>query len=157
MNIFQAIYTFQCQVRYQESKLMRLGSLLVSELGGRAWRNNCGMAYVGPNKTPVRFGVANPGGADLIGYTKIKITPGMVGDTIAVLTVIETKGPRTPLQKNQIAFLKAVAAAGGIAMVTKEIQDVRRLYERAGAGEKIWGMVHGKMPSPRRPKSKPID
>lgn len=132
---------------------MRLVSLLVTELGGRAWRNNCGKLKIGERW--IEFGVANPGGADLIGYTRIKITPGMVGDTIAVFTAIETKGPNTRLQDNQIAFLKAVSSAGGIAMVTKELEDVSRLYRRAEANEKIWGMVHGEMPSTRRQKRKP--
>ena len=57
---------------------------LGSKLGIRLWRNNLGMCvYKGGQH--VRYGVANPGGSDLIGFKSVVVTSEMVGRTIAQL------------------------------------------------------------------------
>ena len=81
--------------------------------GARLFRNNVGLAYY-PGGERVAYGLC-PGSSDLIGWTPVTITPEMVGDTIAVFTSIEAKGKGGVLSKRQIAWLKAVKDAGGLA------------------------------------------
>lgn len=79
-----------------------------SSLGARLFRNNVG--YCQEHK--IRYGVCNPGGSDLIGWTAS-------GKFLAV----EVKaGSRT--SKAQMDFLKAVIRAGGIGIVAHSIYDV---------------------------------
>jgi VRR-NUC domain len=99
------------------------------------FRNNVGSAWVGRviQKTsstitlqdfrPLRAGLT-PGSSDLIGWTMVEITPGMVGRTIAVFTAIEAKTKNVRLSDKQINFLKRVKESGGIADEIREIQNI---------------------------------
>lgn len=153
-----------------ETKITRDISVLWSKLKGRAWRNNVGGAWHGKSKhsqSPrrviienprfIKYGVGGEGGSDLIGYTPVQITDEMVGCTIAVFTAIETKGEKTPLEKSQQNFLKAVADSGGIAIAARTIEYATAVFRRAQAGEKVWGMVYGEMSMSRRRQAKPRD
>jgi hypothetical protein len=63
------------------------------------------------------FGV---GSSDLIGVTRVTITPEMVGRTVAVFTAVEVKVGKDRLSKEQIAFLALVKGWGGIAVECRE-------------------------------------
>jgi hypothetical protein len=104
--------------------------LRASELGHRLWRNNSGVAkYKGDDgKTRhVAYGVASPGGSDLLGFTCKVITADMVGQTVAVFTACEDKTGTLPLTEDQGKFLKMVAAKGGIAIVARSVEDYEKI------------------------------
>ena len=76
------------------------------------FRNNCG-SYKADNGQWVKYGVANPGGSDLIGWTSVVITPEMVGKKIAVFTAIEVKTGKVQVSDAQKNFIEQVNKAGG--------------------------------------------
>lgn len=99
----------------REGELIRRILLQASEQGARLWRNNCGMLQDAQGRW-VRYGVCNPGGSDLIGFTPRIIA----GEQVAVFTAIEAKTGRLRPTHEQESFLAAVERAGGIARVVRE-------------------------------------
>lgn len=111
-----------------------------ARLGDHLWRNNCGVL---PDATgrPVRYGLCNDSPAlnkvvkssDLIGPTRITITPEMVGQVVAVFTAIEVKeegwtfNPRNPREVAQKAFIDLVLQAGGFAGFAQSVADYRSI------------------------------
>lgn len=95
-----------------EQALIKQIMVAVSQRGGRVWRNNIG-AYKDARVYYVRYGVCNPGGSDLLGYTHD-------GRFLA----IEVKYGRTPTTPQQQAFVDAVNAAGGVGVVAHCLDDV---------------------------------
>jgi hypothetical protein len=77
----------------------------------------------------VQFGVASPGGSDLIGYRKVVIRPEDVGKTVAIFTAVEVKTITGRVSTVQQAFVKHVQEAGGIAGVVRSVEEARRLLE----------------------------
>lgn len=139
-----------------ENTLTNKIRLMFPTMGGLLFRNNCGT--IKKDDRWIKFGVANPGGSDLIGLLKIQVTPAMVGDTLAIFTACEVKGPNGELSKKQIAFLRTVAEAGGIAIVAKGDTDaIRGLRDKIENEEKVCGRVYGPMPSTRRQKGESIN
>jgi hypothetical protein len=63
----------------------------------------------------VRYGVGGNGGSDLIGWTS-------VGGK-AIFTAIEVKRPGKKPTEEQLAFIGAVVAQGGIGAVCYSVQD----------------------------------
>ena len=94
----------------KESDLMRLCMLALSEAGCLIWRNNVG-CITDKRGIPVRFGLC-VGSSDLIG-----IAPG--GQFLAV-EIKTAKGKATP---EQLRFIEAVRARGGIAGIARSPQD----------------------------------
>lgn len=88
----------------------------------RVFRNNCG-AYTDRTGRLVRYGVANPGGSDLIGWNTITITQEMVGRRVCVFAAIEVKHGRNGASDAQRRFLAAVANAGGRAGVAYDVDE----------------------------------
>jgi hypothetical protein len=121
----------------KEGNVLRAAWLAVASVGTTLFRVNTGKAWLSgggkpqrlvdgsvlvPNARPVALGLADPKGdpidgtADTLGWTKIVITPEMVGCEVAVFTAIEMKesgGGRKG--KDQINFAQVVKNAGGIA------------------------------------------
>lgn len=95
-----------------EADLMRLIQIRVSEFGGRVFRNNIGTAFTADGRA-VKYGVQNPGGSDLIGWTK-------EGQFLA----IEVKMPKGKTTKEQEAFINNVNASGGVAFIARAPEDV---------------------------------
>jgi len=78
----------------------------------RLWRNNVGAAKLG--RRWIRFGLCK-GSSDLIGFTELRITPGMVGKTVAVFTACEVKkDEKSKTSPEQDEFGATVEKAGGI-------------------------------------------
>lgn len=100
--------------------------LAATKLGGRLWRNNNGVAFHA-NGSVVRYGIANPGGSDLIGYMPCVIA----GQEIALFTAVEAKFGRTPTTQAQIDFLGLVDRAGGVAIEGRDVADVVAELKRA--------------------------
>jgi hypothetical protein len=114
--------------------LQRIRLALGRVPGLRAFRNNCGQAWMGKvikrtadmiviqNPRPVQFGL-HPGSADLIGWRSVTITPDMVGKRLAVFTSVEVKTPAGKLRPDQANWQAQVEEAGGIAIVARSEAD----------------------------------
>lgn len=111
-----------------ETDIQQRIRLAVGALPGiRMWRNNSGKLPDPRTGRWVQFGVASPGGSDLIGYRTVEITPEMVGRKVAVFCAIEVKtatGRATPAQRN---FLDHIRAAGGIAGIVRSPAEALHL------------------------------
>jgi len=101
--------------------LLAIGSLK----NVRLWRNNVGVAKH-DNGARTRYGLCN-GSSDLIGFTRVTVTPDMVGRKVAVFTAIEVKGPRTKVTCEQEAFINLVKKSGGYAGVAKSPEEAESL------------------------------
>jgi hypothetical protein len=91
----------------------------------RLFRNNTGTLR-DQHGRPVQFGLCK-GSADLIGYRTITITPGMVGQQVAVFASIEVKTPTGRVRPEQRAWMEKILAAGGIAGVARSVEDALRI------------------------------
>jgi hypothetical protein len=91
------------------------------------FRNQSGF-YVQDGR-PIRYGIANPGGSDLIGWTPVEITPEMVGKRIAIFTALEVKTDKGRPTKEQLAFIEAVKRAGGIAEIVRSEDDAENTVD----------------------------
>lgn len=123
---------------------MRLLQRLASSLGARLFRQNSGMGWVGKaekswpgrvvtlragdvvirNARPFHAGV--PGMSDLGGWVPVKITPEMVGSTVAVYAQVEVKVDTRPT-KEQTAWIAAVNEAGGRAGIARNETDLSNI------------------------------
>lgn len=112
----------------QETDLQQRIRLAVGLLPDvRLWRNNSGKLPDPRTGRWVQFGVASPGGSDLIGYKAITITPDMVGQKVAVFTALEVKtatGRATPEQRR---FIEHIRSAGGISGIVRSTNDALRI------------------------------
>jgi hypothetical protein len=101
------------------------------------FRNNVG-GYTDSRGRFIRYGLCR-GSADAIGWTEVTITQGDVGRTVAVFTAYETKSKRGPVRPDQEAFLRAVAASGGIAGIVRDGENINERLARAVAE---WRKIH---------------
>lgn len=92
----------------------------------RLFRNNCGQCRSEDGRI-IRYGVANPGGSDLIGLRSIVVTPEMVGQRIAIFAALEIKTPTGRATEQQQKFLSMVEKMGGISGVARSEDDAARL------------------------------
>jgi hypothetical protein len=110
-------------VKVKENVILRAALILLPRMGFRLWRNNCG-AYRLANRY-IRYGVANPGGSDLLGFKSVVITPEMVGQKVAIFTAVECKSSVGKLTDYQQRFLDEVRDAGGIVQVVNSIDQLK--------------------------------
>ena len=106
-----------------EASLMRRIMLALSKRC-ILFRNQSGF-YVQDGR-PIRYGIANPGGSDLIGWHSIEITPDMVGRKIAVFCALEIKTAKGRATDEQKAFIAAVQRAGGIAEIVRSEEEAEK-------------------------------
>ncbi len=64
------------------------------------------------------------GSSDLIGWTPVKITQGMLCMTIAVFTAVEVKSENGRVSPEQRQFVAIVEKSGGIGVVAHDISEV---------------------------------
>lgn len=125
-----------------ETKLYTPIAIEASKRGDRLFRNNVGQGYQfvarppdgwkpPPFLAPFNYGLP-AGSGDLVGWTRVTITPEMVGQTLAVFASIEVKDPTwrsTPSFESskrglaQAAWAKAVNDAGGRAGRAQSIDE----------------------------------
>ena len=101
--------------------------LSFSRLGARLFRNNVGMLE-DKRGQKIRYGLCT-GSSDLIGWKSMIVTPEMVGQKVAIFLAVEVKAGRTATTEAQIAFVEAVAGAGGIAMVVHDAETAESLLK----------------------------
>ena len=111
--------------------------LAVTKAGARCMRNNVGMGWTGNTSRvdantimihdarPLHAGLGT-GTSDLIGWLPVLITPEHVGKTLALFLAIEVKRPCGRPTPDQVAFLRAVNAAGGMAILATSDEQVTR-------------------------------
>lgn len=98
-----------------ESALVRAIMLHYGRTPGlRLWRNNCG-AFKDSHGNWIKYGVANPGGSDLIGWKD--------GRFVALEVKVKPRKP-TP---EQVAFILAADKANCIAGVVYSLEDCHAL------------------------------
>lgn len=90
-----------------------------SARGDRLFRNNRGKFRTMDGLRTVEAGLSAKGSSDLIGWTRVKITPDMVDSEIAVFTAVEVKTSKGKISKEQQDFIDAVNAAGGIGKIVR--------------------------------------
>lgn len=137
-----------------ESEVEQLIKIDGVQFGCFLMRNNSG-ALKDLTGRPVRYGLGNDSKArnekikssDEIGFTRVLITPEMVGKTIAVVTAIEIKAPgwkpkikidgesfevsyKDPRERAQYAFIKWIKANGGFAGFASSIEEFRKIIGR---------------------------
>jgi hypothetical protein len=112
-----------------EAAIQQQIRLAMSRAGSVMHRNNIG-AYRDQTGRVIRYGVGNPGGSDLIGWTPVLITHEMVGGMLGVFTAIEVKAPRGRPTEAQLNFLRQVQLGGGIAGIARSTQDALALLTR---------------------------
>ena len=102
----------------KESNILKRVMLVAHKVGSTLFRNNVGFAKYS-NGAVVKYGIANPGGSDLIGWTSVVVTEEMVGRTVAIFTAAETKTKTGRVTEEQNNFIDQVRLAGGIAGVVR--------------------------------------
>lgn len=89
----------------------------------RMFRTNSGMAWAGKSTLKGEFRIiknARPfhgmpeGWPDITGWTTIEITPDMIGQKIAIFSVVEVKTGRLKLSDKQNKFKDLIQRMGGI-------------------------------------------
>lgn len=95
----------------------------------RLFRNNTGQFRTEDGRV-VRTGLC-VGSSDVIGWQSIEITPDMVGRRVAVFVALEAKSDTGRPTREQLAFIAAVRAAGGIAGIVRSSEDAEKLLREA--------------------------
>ena len=118
--------------------------LLSAQYGTPLWRNNNGACKDETGRL-IRFGLGNDSkklndvwkSSDLIGVTPVKIRREHVGNVFGVFTAIEVKAegwkwPKTPSAREnaQLAFMKDVAALGGLASFVSHEEHYNMLLRK---------------------------
>lgn len=121
-----------------ESDLSKKIQELAVKFKCKLLRNNSG-AMKDKTGRHVRYGLGNISKklwdkwktSDQIGYTKVVITPDMVGRTVAIFTAVEVKLPDSPIDdryRAQEKFINQVKVDGGIAAIIKSIDEIEDLF-----------------------------
>jgi len=108
-------------------KIQRLAQKLLPK-GSRLMRNNVGLFLTQYGK-PIKTGLRK-GSSDLIGFTPIQVTKGMIGKKLAVFTAVEVKVPGKKPTKEQANFLNQVKRAGGIGFVATSPDDLHIQFKK---------------------------
>lgn len=109
------------EAKVQNAIRLTLGRGLV-----RLFRNNTG-ALKDQQGRLVTFGLCK-GSSDLIGWRSVTVTPDMVGQKLAVFVAIEVKDKGRPTQE-QLAFVKTVRDAGGLAGIARGIPEAQAILD----------------------------
>jgi hypothetical protein len=106
-----------------EAEIQRDILLAAPSVGCRLLRNNIGTLKDATGRH-VSYGVGGAGGSDLIGWTVV--------DGRAVFTAIEVKRKGKKATDEQVAFVAAVQAAGGIGAVCYSVDEFRAAVQAYG-------------------------
>ena len=112
----------------KETAIQQAVRLALSQAGAVMFRNNQG-SYQDDQGRWIKYGVCNPGGSDLIGWTSVTVTPDMVGKTVALFTAVEVKTSKGRVTDAQQNFIDQVNKAGGRAGVVRSSTDAQLLLK----------------------------
>ena len=133
------------------STVMRAVWLEASKIGASIWRVNTGVGWVSgggevqrrpdgsvvvPYARPVSIGLTLVDGKpavgtpDLLGFTRVMITPEMVGLTLPVFTGFEVKEGVGRASEDQKKFIEFITRSRGISGVTRSKDDVAALHRQ---------------------------
>ena len=130
-----------------ETNLSRHLRILASRLEARLFRNQVGHYTIeGGRKITTGLGVGSP---DLVGWKTLEITPEMVGKSVAVFAGIEVKSGHRKASPKQESWIAAIRAAGGIACVARNADEVQAVLSDAGARQFL-GTYAAANPNPDR-------
>ena len=115
-----------------EAAIQQQIRLALSRAGVVAFRNNIGAYTDTKTGRVIKYGVCNPGGSDLIGWTPVHITPDMVGQTLAVFTAVEVKTPTGRATEHQLNFIAQVLRAGGYAGIAISPSEAVAITQHKG-------------------------
>jgi hypothetical protein len=109
-----------CGNQVREVQIMDVvRAVLVSDPRCALWRNEIGASTHLPDGTkrkgPIRYGICNPGGADLIGLFGIRFL------------AVEIKTQRGRQSPDQIAFERAITSRGGVYALVRSEREAREL------------------------------
>jgi hypothetical protein len=106
-----------------ETEISNQIRLVASKKGWVLMRNNRGKFRTLDGKRIIEAGLSIKGSSDFIGWQSVIITPGMIGQKIAIFIAVEVKATTkaTPEQKH---FLDMVQKAGGKAILAKSEGDL---------------------------------
>jgi hypothetical protein len=110
----------------KEQPILKRILLACSRGRSRLWRNNVGQ-FQDARGNWIRYGIANPGGSDLIGWNSVTITPDMVGRRVAIFAALEVKSKTGRIRAEQQAFVDNVKKSGGIAGVVRSVEEAKSL------------------------------
>ena len=102
--------------------MAKLGVTLIKNVRGKFWTLD--------KLRMVLAGLSAPGSSDLIGWTPVIITPGMVGQKVAVFTAIEVKTAIGTPSKEQENFISVVKNSGGYAGIARNSEDAQKIVRR---------------------------
>lgn len=125
-----------------EAKVQADIQIQAVSLGCHLMRNNSG-AFQDNSGRLVRFGLGNVSkqhserikSSDLIGFTRVVITPEMVGHTVAIFTAFEIKAPSFKITASdkraraQLAFIEWIGLSGGIAAMLTSVADLPKVLK----------------------------
>ena len=125
-----------------ESEVQQEIQLAGAYVGCQLMRNNSG-AFQDKDGRQVRYGLGNVSkshgdrikSSDLVGFTKVTITPDMVGREVAIFTAVEVKredwkfSPKDKREMAQWAFIRWVKKAGGIAGFANSIEMFTDIFK----------------------------
>jgi hypothetical protein len=119
----------RCQGTIAEVSIMdAVKAVLISDPACLLWRNEIGhnthFPDGTPRKGPIKYGIGNPGGADLIGLYGAVAAPV---HTPARFLAVETKTASGRLSPDQHAFGTWVARRNGVYAVCRSTADARAL------------------------------
>lgn len=83
------------------------------------------------NARPFHAGLT-VGGSDLIGWRTVVVTPGMMGQRVALFSAVEVKSAKGSVTSEQARFIAAVRDAGGLAGVARSVDEARRVLDGGG-------------------------
>lgn len=110
-----------------ESLIVQQCQLAATASGtARLFRNQVGACRTIDGRF-IKYGIANPGGSDLIGWHTVLITPQHVGRNLAVFVACEVKTATGKVSTTQQAFIDAVREAGGIGLVARSPQELEQV------------------------------
>ena len=137
-----------------ETDFVKKLMLVASEIGARLFRNNVGMGWspsgrgsniytvkrsqaiqchagdvIVKKARPLHAGLCK-GSSDLIGWSPIKITEDMVGQTVAVFTAVEVKVKSGKATVEQANFINTVESHGGRAGIVRTNDDLIEVINR---------------------------
>lgn len=112
------------------SKETRIAHDIILNAGAKLFKNVRGMFYTRTG-TPIKAGLGCNGAGDLIGFLPVKITPEMVGKTVAIFMSVEVKTETGKIKPDQLLWVDAVKKSGGIACIARNVEDVKKCVDIA--------------------------